>query len=144
MATDAFRRHEGPAAISAAAVNGTDETAVAALRLFVSCLGAEAGNFALRMMALAGVYVGGGIAPRILPMLTNGVFMSAFVDKGRMRSLLEAIPVWVIRNDKTALLGAARYAARQAHAEPPSLVDCTTVSFNRSLGEGGAVALQST
>ena len=142
--TDAFRRNEGPPAISAAAVNGTDETAVAALRLFVSCLGAEAGNLALRMMALAGVYVGGGIAPKILPMLRDGVFMSAFVDKGRMRSLLEAIPVWVIRNDKTALLGAARYAARQAHAEPPSLADWTTVSFNRRFGEGGAVAVQGT
>jgi hypothetical protein len=52
--------------------------------------------------------------------------------------------VWVIRNDKTALLGAARYAVRQAHAEPPSLADWTTVSFNRRFGEGGAVAVQGT
>ena len=111
--TEAFRQHEGPAAISAAALNGTDETAVAALRLFVSCLGAEAGNLALRMMALGGVYVGGGIAPKILSMLSDGVFISAFVDKGRMRSLLETIPVWVIRNDKTALIGAARAANRR-------------------------------
>jgi len=111
--TDALRRNEGPAAISSAALEQRDETAVAALRLFVSCLGAEAGNLALRMMALAGVYVGGGIAPRILPMLRESTFMSAFVDKGRMRPLLEKIPVWVIRNDRTALFGAARYAANR-------------------------------
>jgi glucokinase len=141
--TEAFRQHEGPAAISAAALNGTDETAVAALRLFVSCLGAEAGNLALRMMALGGVYVGGGIAPKILPMLSDGVFISAFVDKGRMRSLLETIPVWVIRNDKTALIGAARYAAKQAQAEPP-LAEWATASFARSFAERGAGALQGT
>jgi glucokinase len=141
--TEAFRQHEGPAAISAAALSGTDETAVAALRLFVSCLGAEAGNLALRMMALGGVYVGGGIAPRILHMLSDGVFISAFVDKGRMRSLLETIPVWVIRNDKTALLGAARYAAKQAQAEPP-LAEWATASFARSFAERGAGALQGT
>ena len=140
--TEAFRQHEGPAAISAAALNGTDETAVAALRLFVSCLGAEAGNLALRMMALGGVYVGGGIAPKILSMLSDGVFISAFVDKGRMRSLLETIPVWVIRNDKTALIGAARYG-KQAQAEPP-LAEWATASFARSFAERGAGALQGT
>jgi glucokinase len=70
------------------------------------------------MMALAGVYVGGGIAPKILPMLREGAFMSAFVDKSRMRGLLETIPVWVIRNDKTALLGAARDATRCTRRDP--------------------------
>jgi glucokinase len=108
--TAAVAGHEGPAAISAAALDQSDDTAVAALRLFVSCLGAEAGNLALRMMALSGVYLGGGIAPKILPMLREGAFMRAFVDKGRMRPMLERIPVYVIRNEKTALLGAARYA----------------------------------
>ncbi len=115
--TAAVARREGPAAISAAALDRSDETAVAALRLFASCFGAEAGNLALRMMALAGVYVGGGIAPKILPMLREGAFMSAFVEKGRMRRLLEQIPVWVVRNDKTALIGAARYAATRRNAE---------------------------
>ena len=112
--TDAVRRHDGPAAISAAALAGSDETVVATLRLFVSCLGAEAGNLALRLMARAGVYVGGGIAPKILPMLRDETFMTAFVHKGRMQPLLESIPVWVIRNDKTALLGAARVAMNRA------------------------------
>jgi glucokinase len=108
---DAARRHAAPAAISKAALERTSETASEALRVFVSCLGAEAGNLALRMMAIGGVYLGGGIAPKILPALQDGTFMTAFVDKGRMRSLLETIPVFVIRNDHTALLGAARFAA---------------------------------
>ena len=112
--TDAARRQSAPAAISAAAIDGRDDMAVAALRLFVSVLGAEAGNLALRMMALGGVYLGGGIAPKILPLLSGGEFMRAFVQKGRLQSMLESIPVWVIRNDKTALLGAARYAASMA------------------------------
>jgi glucokinase len=108
--TDAVRRHGAPAAISAAALDGSDDIAGAALRMFVSCLGAEAGNLALRMMALGGVYLGGGIAPKILPLLRSGEFMRAFVQKGRLQPMLESIPVWVIRNDKTALLGAAGYA----------------------------------
>jgi glucokinase len=113
---DAVRRHQAPAAISSAALDGSDTISAAALRLFISCLGAEAGNLALRMMARGGVYLGGGIAPKILPMLRDGGFMNAFAQKGRMRPLLEAIPVWVIRNDKTALLGAARYAASRRQA----------------------------
>jgi len=108
---DAAHRHAAPAAISKAALEGTSETAVEAMRVFVSCLGAEAGNLALRMMAIGGVYLGGGIAPKILPALQDGTFMTAFVDKGRMKSLLETIPVFIIRNDQTALHGAARFAA---------------------------------
>lgn len=98
-----------PAAISQAALNG-DERAGWALDLMVSIYGAEAGNVALKLMATGGVYVGGGIAPKILPKLTNGAFMRAFVDKGRFRPLLERIPVRVILNEKAALLGAARCA----------------------------------
>lgn len=108
--SEAARRNEAPSAISKAALEDSDTVAAATLRLFVSCLGAEAGNLALRILARGGVYIGGGIAPRILPLLRDGIFMSAFVNKGRMRPMLETIPVWVIRNDKTALLGAARDA----------------------------------
>ena len=115
--TEAARRQSAPAAISAAALDGRDDTAVAALRLFVSVLGAEAGNLALRMMALGGIYLCGGIAPKILPVLQSGEFMRAFVRKGRLQSMLESIPVWVIRNDRTALLGAARYATTRSNAE---------------------------
>jgi glucokinase len=73
-----------PAAISQRGLEGSCEDAVQALTIFVSCLGAEAGNLALRMMASGGVYLGGGIAPKILPALRDGTFMSAFVNKGRL------------------------------------------------------------
>jgi glucokinase len=74
---------------------------------FVSILGAEAGNMALRVMASAGIYLGGGIPPRILSVLQNGPFMEAFRRKGRMSGLMEAIPVHVVMNTKAVLLGAA-------------------------------------
>jgi glucokinase len=87
---------------------------VEALDLFVSLYGAEAGNLALKMMATGGIYLGGGIAPKIAGKLKDPSFMAAFVNKGRFKSLLADIPVRVILNDKTALFGAARYAALQA------------------------------
>lgn len=79
----------------------------AALNMFASILGAEAGNLALKVMALGGVYLGGGLPPRILPVLQNGSLMEAFKRKGRMSRLMDAIPVHVILNPKAALLGAA-------------------------------------
>jgi glucokinase len=86
---------------------GDDPVAVAALDLFVEIYGAEAGNLALKLMAAGGVYLGGGIPPRILTKLDEGSFMRAFVAKGRFADLLAAIPVRVILNDRTALMGAA-------------------------------------
>ena len=77
---------------------------------FVSAYGAAAGNLALSCLALAGVYVGGGIAPDILPALREGAFLSAFREKGRMRDLLAEIPVHVILESRAALLGAAQRA----------------------------------
>jgi len=82
-----------------------------ALRLFVGVYGAEAGNLALRAVARAGIYLGGGIAPKILPALQWPEFLEAFRDKDHLRPLLSSIPVSVIRNELTGLLGAARYAA---------------------------------
>ena len=79
------------------------------LHLFSSIYGGEAGNMALKMLATHTVYVGGGIAPRISSILKEGNFMKAFVDKGRFMPMLSNIPVKVILNDQTALLGAARY-----------------------------------
>ena len=84
------------------------------LDMFVSLYGAEAGNVALKLMATAGLYIGGGIAPRIVTKLQEPTFMSAFTNKGRMNTLLSTIPVKVILNDNTALLGAARAAALSA------------------------------
>ena len=100
-----------PAAeISRAALAGTDPVAQQALDLWVSVYGAEAGNLALKVMATGGVFLGGGISPKILPKLKGQAFMQGFLAKGRLRSLVEGIPVQVITNDKAALLGAARCA----------------------------------
>lgn len=102
------------AVISQAALEGKSELCVQALDLFISCFGAEAGNLALKFLATGGVFIGGGIAPKIIQKLDGQTFINAFTDKGRFKHLLEAIPVRVILNDKTALLGAARYAGLQA------------------------------
>ena len=98
--------------ISTAARGGHAELAVQALDLFVSLYGAEAGNLALKLLATAGVYIGGGIAPQIADKLRDGTFMDAFAEKGRVSDVLRRIPVHIITNDKTALLGAAYYGAR--------------------------------
>ena len=74
---------------------------------------------ALKLMATGGLYVGGGIAPKILEKMKDGTFIKAFTDKGRMKALLEATPVSVIINDKCALLGAARYAVLRAEETRP-------------------------
>jgi len=104
--------HSDPAAaISRAAVADKCPLCVQALDLFLSIYGAEAGNLALTMMAIGGVYLGGGIAPKIMPKLAGPAFMQSFIGKGRLQALLESIPVKVITNDKTALMGAARCAA---------------------------------
>ncbi len=102
----------GAAAISQAAIAGSDEICVQTLDCFVRLLGAEAGNLALKVMSSGGLYIGGGIAPKILPLLTSGAFLEAFLDKGRMRHLLEAMPVRVILNDRAALYGPALCAAQ--------------------------------
>lgn len=85
-----------------------------ALDMFVSAYGAEAGNLALKVLSLGGLYVGGGIAPRILEKLKDGTFMKAFTDKGRLSQLLVNTPVRVILESKTALMGAAAYAEARA------------------------------
>jgi glucokinase len=98
------------AAISRAAQTGRDALCVEALALFVRLYAVEAGNLALKMMASGGVYIGGGIAPKILEQLEGGTFMAAFCAKGRMQDLLEHMPVRVILNDRTALYGPAVFA----------------------------------
>ncbi|MEK7671730.1 MAG: glucokinase, partial [Bacteroidota bacterium] len=72
--------------------------------------GAEAGNLALKLLSTAGVYIGGGIAPKILPKLQQATFMDSFTNKGRFSNLMKNMPVYVVLNDKTALYGAAHYA----------------------------------
>jgi len=112
-----MRSGDTAAAISRAAQSGRSPLCAQALDLFMGLYGSEAGNLALKIMATGGVYVGGGIAPKNLDKLNDGTFMKRFVAKGRMQGLLEAMPVKVILNDKTALLGAARCAAVRSGLE---------------------------
>lgn len=110
---EAEMESEDPAAvISRHALAGSDPYCVRALDTFVSAYGAQAGNLALTLMATGGVYVAGGIAPRIVPKLTDGRFMSAFRDKGKLPLFLARVPVRVIVNRGVGLMGAASVAAR--------------------------------
>ena len=102
---------ELPARISASALERRCDQCVEALEMFVEAYGAEAGNLALRAVATAGVYLGGGIAPKILPALEGGAFMDAFLGKEPMVDLLRTLPVYVILNPAAGLLGAAVRAA---------------------------------
>ncbi|MBI3971109.1 MAG: glucokinase [Chloroflexi bacterium] len=108
-----LRQRDPAAAITQASLAGTCALCEQALDLFVSIYGAAAGNLALKLMATGGVFLGGGIAPRIVRKLSGPGFLAAFTAKGRLRSLLEAVPIRVILNDQTALYGAARCAHRQ-------------------------------
>jgi len=98
---------EAPAAVSRAGLGGRCQGCAEALRMFVSAYGAEAGNLALRGLALSGLYIGGGIAPKILPALSSGLFMDAFLAKAPMTDLLSKVPVKVILNADAGLVGAA-------------------------------------
>jgi glucokinase len=102
-----MRAGDAAAAISRAALAGSDDICIETLECFVRLYGAEAGNLALKTMSCGGLYVGGGIAPKILPLLQHKLFMQAFLGKGRMFPLLEAMPVRVILNDRVALFGPA-------------------------------------
>jgi glucokinase len=107
--------HEDPnAVITELALAARSEICEKALDMFVSAYGAEAANLALKLLSVGGVYVGGGIAPRIIEKLKDGAFMKAFTDKGRMSQLLINMPVRVILESRAALLGAAAYAEGRA------------------------------
>jgi glucokinase len=102
------------AVVTQAALAVKDPVCVDALDCFTRNYGSEAGNLALKMLALGGVYIGGGIAPKMLPKMQSSIFLDAFYHKGRMSPLLQSTPVYVILNDKTALQGAAWFAAHAA------------------------------
>jgi glucokinase len=101
---------DAPAEISRAALDDPSPLAAKALDLWISVYGAEAGNLALKVMATGGLFLA-GISPKVLTKLKSPLFMQAFLDKGRLRRLLESVPVQVVTNEKTGLLGAARCAA---------------------------------
>jgi glucokinase len=102
------------AVIGHCAEDGSSEICFETMQMFVSAYGAEAGNVGLKVLAMGGIYLGGGIAPKIQKTMESGVFMKAFLDKGRLSPLLEAVPVRVILDDTCALLGAAAYAEARA------------------------------
>lgn len=98
------------AMISYLAFEKSDKLCLETLRLFTEIYGAEAGNLALKSMSLGGVYIGGGIAPKILPIIENGSFFESFIKKGRFENMLKNMPLKLSLNQKTALIGASRYA----------------------------------
>lgn len=107
-----LEREDPAAVITRHALAGTDPLCQLALDLFINAFGAQAGNLALTLLARGGVYLAGGIAPRIVPKLGAGGFLRAFRDKGRMSDFLTQVPVYVITNPQVGLLGAAAVAAR--------------------------------
>ena len=104
------------AVIASHAMARSDLACEQALDLFIAAYGSEAGSAALRCLATGGVYLAGGIAPKILPRLQDGAFMAAFRDKGRMSELMRRIPVRVVLDPAAGLLGAALEACRMASA----------------------------
>ena len=111
LALDDRSREDAPAIISNAGLKRACPGCVKALDMFVDAYGAEAGNTALRVVATGGVFLGGGIAPKILPALTNGRFLRAFSEKAPFEAMLRRMPVNVILNEQVGLLGAAVYAS---------------------------------
>ncbi len=108
--TERLRTGNPSVVITQMGLAGEDDLCVATVDLFCSIYGAEAGNLALKCMAVGGVYVGGGIAPKMLSALQKGSFLRSFVDKGRFNSLLRKLPVSIATNPHAPLLGAAHYA----------------------------------
>ena len=108
--TQSLEEWDLPAYITHRALEGRDEVCQQAVRIFSCIYGAEAGNLALKCLATGGIYVAGGIAPKILPILSEGGFRQAFEAKGRMKRLLKQIPVYVVVSPYLGLLGAALVA----------------------------------
>jgi glucokinase len=109
-----LQQEDPNAVIGECGENGSSEICAETLKIFTAAYGAESGNIALKVLAVGGMYLGGGIAPKILKTLQSGPFTEAFLDKGRLSPLLESIPVRVILDDTCALLGAAAYAEARA------------------------------
>ena len=105
-----------PLIVQAALDANPDPLCVATMEMFVSVLGAEAGNLALKVLATGGIYLGGGIPPRILPLLRTGCFMEAFTNKGRFSEMISKIPVHGILT-QAALIGAARYGLERMSSQ---------------------------
>ena len=118
----ALIKGDAAAIISHAALSGGNPLAEKALDLWVSVYGAEASNLALKVMATGGLFLAGGISPKILSKLKGPLFMQAFLAKGRLRSMVESVPVQVVTNEKAGLLGAARCAAVRSGQKQAALL----------------------
>jgi glucokinase len=114
---DRMTSEDPNAVIGSCAEDGSSALCFETMQTFAAAYGAEAGNIALKVLATGGVYLGGGIAPKSLKTLRNGEFLQAFLDKGRLSSLLASIPVRVILDESCALLGATVYAADHVRRE---------------------------
>ena len=109
-----------PALISRLALEKKAQICEQALSLFVTVYGSETGNCALNFMSTGGIFIGGSIAAKIIPKMQDPIFMQSFLDKGRMRSLLEDMPVRIVLNDNAGLIGAARYTLIQKAFRAPA------------------------
>jgi glucokinase len=116
------------AVVAEAALDSRDARAAQALDMFVSVYGAEAGNLALKALAVGGIFVGGGIAPKIRPKLDDGTFVTAFRDKGRLSGMMATIPVHLVLEPRTALLGAAAVARSLLSGAAPKPRGAQTIS----------------
>ena len=105
-----FRKKDPSIVISEKGVSGDSSVCERVMEWFTSLYGTEAGNMALKFLSFSGLYIGGGIAPKILKKMKEKHFMEAFIAKGRLRDLLAQIPIKIILNDRTALLGAVEFA----------------------------------
>jgi len=110
-----MQKADPAAVVTKAGLSGECKICAEALDVFACLYGAEAGDLALKIMATGGVYIGGGIAPKIIEKLKGPYFMEGFLNKGRMKDLLKEIPIKVVLNDQTALLGAAQYVKTIMH-----------------------------
>jgi glucokinase len=114
---DAMQGGDPAEEIANAALRGDDSLAARTIAWFLALYGAEAGNVALKFFAIGGVYLGGGIAPKLAPLLPHSQFIARFQGKGRMQPLLERIAIGIVLNDKAALQGAASFGARRSRGE---------------------------
>lgn len=110
--------------------DGSNDLCAKTLEIFASAYGAEAGNLALKILSVGGLYLGGGIAPKILKTMKDGAFMKAFTDKGRLSDLLVHTPVRIILESRAALMGAAAYAEARAAEVSGQSVRAASVQFS--------------
>jgi len=127
---DRMHQEDPNAVIGEVGEDGSNELCAKTLDMFASAYGAEAGNLALKVLSVGGLYLGGGIAPKILKTMKNGTFMQAFTDKGRLSDLLVHMPVRIILESRAALMGAAAYAEARAAQISGQSVRAASVQFS--------------